>query len=156
MDKKFKDIKFKDTLKKRITYLNSFNCLALFFIVFTGYFGNMSAGGSKELASMIHGFQVGIFIGFEIIFVFYIGKYRRAIKSEALLNRLYIEENDERSRLIQDKIGGTGFNFVMAGVGTATIVAGFINQIVFFTLLAVLLFVVLVKGSLKIYYRKKY
>lgn len=154
MEKKYKET-FKNTLKKRITFLNSFNCIALFFILFAGYFGNLSSGGPKELAGTIRSFQVGLFIGFELIFVFYIGKYRKAIKSEALLNRLYIEENDERNKLIQDKIGRTGFNFVMAGVGTATIVSGFINQTVFFTLLAVLLFVALVKGSLKIYYRKK-
>ncbi|MFD1178972.1 hypothetical protein ACFQ3W_22085 [Paenibacillus puldeungensis] len=79
-----------------------------------------------------------------------------ALSSEDRLKKMYIEMNDERSKLIKDKIGGMGFNFSIAVVATATIVSGFFHQLVFVTLLAVLIFLVTVKAVLKLYYKKKY
>lgn len=147
---------FKDVIKRRRSLIISFNGLAVVFIALTGIFGNMAAGGSENLADMIRGFQVGVFVGLEIVMTIYVAKYSRALKNETELKKLYFSENDERIKLIHDKIGGTGFNFTLCVISASAVIAGFLNQTVFVTLLGVLIFISFVKGFLKIYYRNKY
>ncbi|MBX4258239.1 hypothetical protein KTC96_17930 [Clostridium estertheticum] len=72
------------------------------------------------------------------------------------LKNLYIEEHDEITKLIDDKTGVSGFNFSLIAITTATIIAGFFNQIIFLTLLAVLFFMLLVSAFLKLYYKNKF
>lgn len=147
---------FRNVLKKRVSFGIGFNVLAVIFIVLTGAYGNMTSNINDNMTDMIHGFQVGIFLGLQIVMLKYICKYRKALKTEDELKKLYIEENDERTKLIEDKIGGVGFNFILGVIATATVISGFFHQLVFITLLGVLFFIVLVKGILKIYYRNKF
>lgn len=147
---------FRKVLKKRLSLMVVFNALAAVFIALTAVYGNMTTASNENVADMIHGFQIGIFIGLELIMLVYITKYRKALKDEDKFKRVYIEENDERTKLIQDKIGGVGFNFALGAIATATVISGFFHQLVFLTLLGVLIFVVLVKGFLKLYYRNKF
>lgn len=146
---------FRKVLKKRLSLMVSFNVVAAAFIGLIGAYGNMTAISNDNIAEMIHGFQVGIFLGLQIVMLLYISKYRNALRDEEKLKRLYIEEHDERTKLIKEKIGGVGFNFTLGAIGTATIVSGFLSEVVFLTLLGVLLFTVFVKGFLKLYYRNK-
>jgi hypothetical protein len=148
--------KFRRILNRRLALMISFNGLVIAFIVLTIMYGRMAADGSENLADMIRGFQVGIFLGLQLAILVMAVKYMRALKNDIELKKLYVEENDERTKLIQDKIGGTGFNFIIGSIAAATVIAGFLSQIVFITLLGVLLFIVLVKGSLKLYYRNKF
>ena len=148
--------KFKNVLKKRLVFAGVFNGLAVIFIALTGMYAHSTILGSEHITDLIRGFQVGLFIGIQLVMLTYVGKYTKALKSEDKLKKLYIEENDERTKLIEDKIGGVGFNFVLGAIATATVMAGFFHQIVFITLLGVLIFIVLVKGFLKIYYRNKF
>ncbi|WP_298841344.1 hypothetical protein [Clostridium sp.] len=69
---------------------------------------------------------------------------------------LYIEEHDERTKLIYDKTGVSGFRLSLVAITTTTIIAGFFNQIVFLTLLAVLFSMILVSIFLKLYYKNKF
>jgi len=148
---------FKEVLQKRLLFMGLFNGLAVIFIVLTGaYYDSIAASGSQNIADMIRGFQVGIFISLQTVLLLYMTKYRKALKDETKLKLLYVEEHDERTKLITDKIGGLGFNFTLASIATATVMAGFFHQTVFITLLLVLIYAVLVKGSLKIYYKNKY
>ena len=148
--------KFKMNLKKRLTLMMMFNGVAVIFMVLTGIYGSMIASSNADIADMIHGFQAGIFVGMQIIMIKFITKYKRALNNEGELRKLYIEENDERTKLIKDKIGGVGFNFSLGMIVTAAIIAGFFNQIVFITLSATMFFMALVKGFLKVYYKNKF
>lgn len=111
------------------------------FIALTGVYNNRQAVNNTEITDMIRGFQVGIFIGLQTIMILYIVKYRKALNNQDELRKIYIEENDERTKLIKDKIGGVGFNFSLGMIATATIISGFFNQVVFVTLCAALFFV---------------
>lgn len=130
--------------------------MAIGFIVLTLLYRTRVAVGDENLSDMIRGYQVGIFTGIQLMLLKDIVNYTGAMKDEAKLKKLYIAENDERARLIQDKIGGVGFNFSLAVLGIATVAAGFFNQLVFVTLLAVLIFMAFMKGFLKLYYRRKF
>ena len=148
--------KFKNVLKRRISLMAAFNGLAIAFIALTGLYGNSTAGNNANISDMIHGSQAGFFIGIQLIMVINITKYRKALKNDEKLKKLYVEETDERTKLIQDKIGGVGFNFTLASIATAAVVSGFFNEIVFKSLAGVLIFIVLVKASLKLYYKNKF
>jgi hypothetical protein len=82
--------------------------------------------------------------------------YSKAIKQPEQLRILYIKENDERRQFINTQIGHYGFHIVFLGLVFATVISGYFNKIVFMTLLCVVAFVGIVKGSLKFYFWRKY
>ena len=147
---------YKKVVKKKVGLMTGFSVMAAFFIALIGATGNIMARTNGPISDMINGFQVGIFIGLELSMLNFSAKYRKALKTEDELKKLYIEEHDERTKLIRNKIGGVGFNFSLGAIATATIMAGFLNQMVFITLLGVLCFMAIVKGCLKVYYRRKF
>ena len=79
----------------------------------------------------------------------------KATKDENQLKKLYIKENDERTIMIMLKTGAIGINICIIGLAFATIIAGYFNEIAFFTLLGSTLFVALIKGLFKVYYNIK-
>jgi hypothetical protein len=52
------------------------------------------------------------------------------------------------------KTGAAGINICIIRLALATIVAGYFNELIFFTLLGATLFVALIKRLFKIYYHK--
>ncbi|MFY9174285.1 MAG: hypothetical protein WAO24_02915 [Peptococcia bacterium] len=100
-------------------------------------------------------FALGFGVGLLAVVIYYMNKYRRALKSEEKLQELYIEETDERQQYINAKIGGTGLNISILVIALAMLVANYFNLIVFFTLLATTMFLVIVKAVLLKYYSSK-
>lgn len=145
---------FRRTIKHRIIWLISLNALALVFIISVGLYSSKGSGG--HVSEFIRGFQAGIFMVLQAYLLFLTVWYALSLRNEERLNKLKIAENDERARLIRDKIGGVGFNFSLAAIAAGAVAAGFLNEIVFFTLMAVTIFMALVKAALKFHYNTKY
>lgn len=145
---------FRSAIKQRIIWLVILNVLALTFIIVTGLYSNSSNG--LHVSEFIRGFQAGILMVLQAFLLFITVRYFLAYRNAAKLKALKITENDERAKLIRDKIGGGGFNFTLAAAAVGAVIAGFFNETVFFTLAAVLFFMANVKFSLKIYYNLKY
>ena len=99
-------------------------------------------------------FHGGVLSSFGILLILDIFRYLRAIKDDKKLRKLYIKEHDERAIMIMQKTGAAGINICIIGLGLATIVAGYFNELIFFTLLGATLFVALIKGLFKIYYHR--
>ncbi|GAK40526.1 hypothetical protein PUW24_19810 [Paenibacillus urinalis] len=112
-------------------------------------------GGLPELPSFIKGFHTGAFIGVELCIVFFLVKYRKASKNEAELKKLYIEENDERNAVILQSASSLSMVIILVGLGMASVIAGFFNTMIFYTLMAALFFVLIVFFVLWIYFAKK-
>ncbi|MDF2836873.1 MAG: hypothetical protein K0Q63_2513 [Paenibacillus sp.] len=108
------------------------------------------------LPSFIKGFHIGAFIGFEGIAAWYLSKCMKARKNETEMKKMYIEENDERTGLILRNASTLGMSVILMGLGVAAIVSGFFSATVFFTLMASLLFVLIVFFGLWAYYAKKF
>jgi hypothetical protein len=102
------------------------------------------------------GVQIGIFIGISFMTLYFIGKLRNTLKNEDKLKKLYIEENDERRKWIQQKTGKTTILIVAFSMPIAIIVAGFYNFVVLITLLGTLLSLFIITAFVKYYYNKKY
>lgn len=100
-------------------------------------------------------FNLGFGVGIESVVIFYMLKYSKALKNEEKLKELYIEENDEREKLIETKIGSTGLIISLMFIVLAMLVSNYFNKTVFFTLLAVTMFIVMVRLALKLYYKEK-
>ena len=121
-----------------------------------GYWGYSQVGLDSHRLDFIHGAQAGLFSGFVLIILMEVMKINKGLKDDKSFKKLEIELSDERNILIKDKIGGLGFELIIFVLMIAIVVAGFFNEIVFFTLLGVLLFIVATKSILKFYYSKKY
>ncbi len=109
-----------------------------------------------KMPSFIMGFHAGILSGLVLLLVRDIFKSLRAMKDEKELKKLYIEENDERKIMIMQKTGAMGMTICIVGLGFATVISGFFNEIVFFSLLGATVFTTLIKGLFKIYYYNKF
>ncbi len=141
--------RFKAKLKKRLMWAGIYNLFVVLIIFVNRYVGNQ-----YSISDMASGFTTGFFIGIQFLVIIGMFKIQSALKDEAKLKMLYIKEHDERTLAINEKIGGLGINLIIAGLGLATVITIYIDQTVFLTILGVLQFTVLVKGSLKLYFHK--
>jgi len=146
--------KFKATLKKRLAVALLYNAVILILLVFGVFF--MSKGSSDYIRGYVSGYNLGFCVGIQFVTIYLMVRYYKAIRNEEKLKALYIYENDERNKFIQTKIGGLGINIAIAGLAIGTIVSGYFNETVFFTLSAAMIFTALVKGILKIVYSNKF
>lgn len=108
-----------------------------------------------EIPDFIQGFQFGIFVGVEVNMIILFVKYKWSLLKEERLKELYIKEYDERDRYIKLQTSQTALLINYKLTAVATIIAGFFDIVVFFTLLFVLLTICLVFIFSKIYYNKK-
>ena len=131
---------FSKCIKRRISRGIAFNVIAIIFIAVTAYYSMTKANNNEHISEFISGFQVGIFIGIQTAMLFYIGKYRKALKNENELKKLYIKETDQEEKYINDKIGGKGFSFYINHIWSSSSYLGFFNPTVFCTLVVVTLF----------------
>ncbi|WP_336758281.1 hypothetical protein [Paenibacillus sp. USHLN196] len=112
-------------------------------------------GGLPDLPSFIKGFHTGAFIGVEVAVAFFLVRYIKASNNETELKKQYIEENDERSVMILQSAGTLSTAIILIGLGIASVIAGFFNSLIFYTLLACLLFVLIVFFASWMYYARK-
>ncbi|WP_040952490.1 hypothetical protein [Gorillibacterium massiliense] len=146
---------FKKKLLSRQILLTSGLLCSCSAIMFSRYFVK-EPSSSEHLQGFIEGFQVGIALGLLGFLIFFLVRNVMAMSNPERLKKLYISETDERKRFIMQKSGSVGMNIVMYGLAVRTAVSGNINDIVFFTLLGACLFVALIRGFLKFYYRTKF
>jgi hypothetical protein len=100
-------------------------------------------------------FVLGLMSGADAVAVYFLVTYMRALQNESKMQELYIAETDERNILIRTKTGGTAVKIIMATLVCAALIAGIFSEVVFFTLIATLLFVALLQGILELYYKRK-
>jgi Kef-type K+ transport system membrane component KefB len=141
---------YRKTLKKRLLMACVYIVLLLSLIV-AGFF----IGRKYAVSDFIAGFNTGVCMGVLAVMIVSIVKYIAALRNDAKLKALYIYENDERTKSLMAKAGGTGINVIIGSLALGTIVSGFIDKTVFLTILSSLLFSTFVKIFLMAYYNKK-
>ncbi len=108
------------------------------------------------LRGFTQGMTCGLTAGVAGVLIWQIILLSRALVSEAKLRALYIAETDERNRLINDKVGGLGYNLALWALTVAGGVASFFQPLVAFTLLASMAGMALLKAGLSLYYKNRY
>jgi len=146
---------FKKKLIHRLVLVLAGLLVACFAIIISNSYVK-EATVPEFLREFIDGFQVGIaacILGALLMFAM---KYFIAIRSPESLKKMYISETDERRLFIKQKTGDIGLNIISYGLIVGTAVTGNIDDTAFLALLGASLFVSLVRGTLKLYYRNKY
>lgn len=109
----------------------------------------------KRWADYWNGFYAGVSMGITFMFIFGFVKNLMAIRNKNKLKKLYIKENDERTKEICEKGKSAGASAYVFCALAAAIIGGYFNITVFFTLIAGLLGLSLFMIGGKIYYNKK-
>lgn len=146
---------FKMQLRKRIPFIWTGCVVSIVLVAFITYFAMVSTDESFE-GGFIMGAQAGLFFALVAVLAGTAMRYIRALRDDAALKKLYIEQTDERARFIRDKIGGIGLNLSLGLLAMGVVISGFFDRTVFFTLLVALASAVFVKAGLKIYCRVKF
>lgn len=146
--------KMKQEVEGKLKYWGRLS--ALFAILMTTNFWNFTraADGGDNFTDFFQGFQLGIAMAFLACAIFSIVRYRKILQDEEALRAYYIKEHDERNKAIWNKSGGNVLYTCGVLIIGAAVVAGYFNSIVFLTLLACGLFLLLVKKGLCLYYCK--
>ena len=111
---------------------------------------------SEHDMGFVHGFAVGISLVVIAISVYQAIRIYKALKDEALLRKLYIDETDERAVFIQNKVGSTGIRLAVFLLVFAAIIACYFNMTVAYSLIGAALGLSLIMAGFKFYYKNKY
>lgn len=139
--------KYKEKIRKRILVMT----IILIIIAVIYFMFSLFITSLPSVPDFIRGFHMGSFVGVELVLVYCIAKYAAGLRKDEVLKKLYIEENDERTKLIKQKSEAIGMEICMLGLSIGTITAGFLDTKVFFSLLGALAFTALVRGLIKVY-----
>jgi|GEM_PF-5348639 len=116
------------------------------YIILELFFG----GGKSDFS---RGFLIGFVLSVTLSMAARAVLGLRIANNSEKIKEKYARENDEREISIRQKSGALGFWIVKTGVYIATVIAGYFDAPVFFTLMAVWLFIVLAQIAAHIIYR---
>src|SRR5690554_4473608 len=109
---------FEKKVKKRIFFSRIYIATIIIFIILTRIFSN-----DEIPLDFISGFSVGI----GAVMMFYMAQYHKALKSEEELEKLYIEETDERQQYIKSMIGSSSITASIVIFTLGMLVSSFFN-----------------------------
>lgn len=145
---------YKKMMQKKISSNAIMLCIgsAIFIIGQQGYLSKYKPNG--DFGDFISGFQIGLFVAFAMCLVASITYIGTALKDDKKLKEMYIKETDERNIKISEMTGVKLQQSLCFPLMFATIIAGYFNAEIFFTLLGVVLFISIVTIARKIYFNK--
>lgn len=145
---------YKKMMKQKISSKATMLCLgsAVFIICQQGYLSKYKPDG--DFGDFINGFQLGVFITFVFIGVYQVVRFLIALNNEDMLRQMYIKDNDERNIKISEMTGKRLQQSVCYPLLLASIIAGYFSAEVFFTILAVIIFISIITIARKIYFNK--
>jgi len=141
---------FRKKLKTRIVL---FCAVLLLFVAILLY--NQFGANDAVKDSLAFSFQCGFSAAGSLALVFWLMKYRGALKDEAKLRLLYNEEKDERMSAIRAKAGIPMVVILSMILVLGGMIIGYFNETVFVVLIGVALFQLLVSLCVKLYYKVK-
>lgn len=145
---------FEQEIRKRLIRIVSFLVFSGVAIILALVIKRYGNGGTDSGLSME--ILIGGTMGIVITSVYRIQKYRRALHSRETLERLHIQETDERNRSIVLKACSSSLHIAFALLGVAGIVAVLFSRTVFLTIGAILISLLVLYGFLVRYYSRKY
>ncbi|MDE5557945.1 MAG: hypothetical protein K2J32_09715 [Ruminococcus sp.] len=145
---------YKKTLQNKLKSQAIMLCClsAVFTVGQQGYLSKFYPHGN--FGDFFRGFHIGIFIGLAMCLIISTVRTGAILKDEKQLKADYIKNTDERNLKISELTGYRLYKSLIMPIIVATIIAGYLSSTVFFTLLAVSLFIGIVTLTKWIYYNK--
>lgn len=145
---------YRKKLKTRIIGMSCFSVVALMIVVICAVLATRT-NTDRHINDAALGFQCGLFASSAVLLIRRIVISVRALKYDAKCKALYIKEHDEREQAIAMKAGQSAYACSLPLIIVAVIVAGFFNEIVFWTLTAVIFVVSVIGGACLLFYQKR-
>ena len=108
--------------------------------------------GASDIAQAV---SMGVFVGMESFAVYSLTRTFAALRNEKKLKEMYINETDERNIAINKETSQKSSAISMMGTAMAAVAAGFFDEKICFSLVAVLLFSALATVIVNVYYKRK-
>lgn len=143
---------YKKTVEKRLNILRILVACFLIIMAATNLFVELPEDDPRNF---IPGMLTGMGCGGSIAALFIIMQQSKALKDEEKLRKMYIEEHDERHRMIMQKAGQPLVIYLSLALIAAGLFAGFFSITVTIVLTAAAIFQLLVSAVLKFIYCKK-
>lgn len=124
-------------------------------VLFILEFNLIEAGKDSAYGDLII-FRYGILVLLEGYLGLKILNYIRILGNVDYAENELLKRNDERNRFIRLKTESLTIKIAIYAIGIALLVTAFINRVVFYTLLSVLVLYVIAYCIVKLYYWKKY
>ncbi len=106
--------------------------------------------------SFAYGFSGGLCFGTALTLFSNAVRFAVTLKHPDELQKLYVEESDERERFIAEKAAKTSYWVNSFIIALSSAVAAFFSELLAVALLIVLFVMALTKAFFVLYYRKKY
>lgn len=149
--------KYRNTIKKRISmYGGLCGLVPVSALVLSWWTGRVMDNSNDHVAGFVHGMGLAFIICLMAYSIKQIFTINRALKNDAALKKMYVQETDERAIFIQNKVGSSGWRLVLILLVFAAMVASYFSATVMITLVCAALAVALVMAGYKLYYRNKY
>lgn len=142
--------KYREDLIKKEKIYQAFIGLAMAFLGS----GRFLLKGNPIVNDSSLGFLTGLILGINLICLYLICKTKKALQDKKLLKEMYIKKYDERESFIKLKSASSLISILAVGIFIVSILASYINIIVFYTLAITGGFLLLVGFGLKIYWRR--
>lgn len=94
----------------------------------------------NKIGDFQEGFYFGVAIGVIIVSMIIKCRIKKILNDDKKFKEEEIKYNDERNRFISDKSAITSFVIIMVSLYISLVISGFLNMIVFATLLSVIAF----------------
>lgn len=143
---------YRKTVEKR---LNLMRILVVCFLLIMAAVNLFVDLPEDDPRNFIPGMLCGMGCGGSIVTLIIIMQQSKALKDEEKLRKLYIEEHDERHRLIMQKAGQPMVIFLSLVLIAAGLIAGFFSITITVTLTAAAIFQLLASTVVKFIYCKK-
>lgn len=142
--------KYRGELIKKEKIYKAFIGLAMAFLGS----GRFLLKGNLVVNDSVLGFLTGLILGINLICLHLIFTIKKALQDEKVLKHMYIREYDERENFIKLKSASSIISILAVGIFIVSILASYINIVVFYTLAITGGFLLLVGLVLKFYWRK--
>lgn len=143
--------KYKDRIKNRMIFeaIGTFIFLPVAVYALIRYWnidGVISGTPIKDFfGGVLNGLRGGVIVGFVLYLIVTFIKNMLAIRNEEKLKKLYVEENDERALAISEHSSQVTFNITVYIILIACVITGLYSAVISLTLLAVWIFIVLIR-----------
>lgn len=107
---------------------------------------------AENQADFLMGFQAGLLVALDLVLVYRVGTYLRALKDDKKLKQLYYKENDERECYIAQMAGKKSMSITVVLLVVLAVIAANFSFEAFVALIVATVVVGVVNIGIKVYY----